>query len=312
MTTHDEHLQSGDPGDAPEPCGATHPQDVNLPDPIPEEWNVYRRVCFLPAGHPPLDDGLGQHESEQGDRWDDAPVEPVAVNLPAPIGGPDGQLDADALRELAPRLRRDLIAALRNAATQVRQARGTVVVPEDTYDLVRRVVAAGESLRSVAQAFTAAAAEADAIAEEEALAVSGAELDGMLTASLFVPDGEGQRIAVRADYASGSSTWDVPSLVGWLAEDEARDYVATLDHGDEERDPEERQALVDSYAEFGRALVERVHGLGNFTPGAKLVEQLRKRLAEQQRDADAAVIRQVRSVGARTYKGVKVTREETK
>jgi hypothetical protein len=233
------------------------------------------------------------------------------VNLPAPIGGPDGSLDADGLRALAPVLRRDLIVSLRGAALQVRQARGTVVVPEDTYDLVRRVVSAGESLRSVAEAFLAAAAEADAIAEEEALAVSGAELDGMLTASLFVPDGAGQRIAVRPDYTSGSSTWDVHSLVGWVAEDEARDYVTTLDHN-EDRGSEERQALVASYAEFGRALVERVHTLGKFAPGATAVEQLRKRLAEQQRDADAAVIRQVRSVGPRTYRGVKVTREEAK
>jgi hypothetical protein len=245
----------------------------------------------------------------------------AAPNLPAPIGGPDGQLDADALRALAPTLRRDLITALRHGATMVRQARGTVVAPEDTYDLVRRVVSAGESLRSVAEAFHAAAAEADAIAEEEALAVSGAELDGVLTASLFVPDGVGQRIAIRADYASGSSTWDVPSLVGWLIDDEVADRQAAIDHeaarpGYQPGDVTGWQA--DDAREVARGVVARLvgldglPGLGSFTPGAKPVEQLRKRLAEQQRDADAAVIRQVRSVGSRTYRGVKVTREETK
>jgi len=247
--------------------------------------------------------------------------EPEAPNLPAPIGGPDGQLDADALRALAPVLRRDLIAALRHAATMVRQARGTVVVPEDTYDLVRRVVSAGESLRSVAEAFTAAAAEADAIAEEEALAVSGAELDGMLTASLFVPDGVGQRIAVRPDYASGSSTWDVPSLVGWLVDDELSTYVA----GDAlQRAARQAGTTVpvnlseDDAREVARNVVARLIGLdglvglGKFAPSAREVEALRKRLAEQQRDADAAVIRQIRTISTRTYRGVKVTREETK
>ncbi len=93
--------------------------------------------------------------------------------LPAPLGTSDGSLDADALRQLAPVLRRDLIESLRHAATAVRQARGTVVAPEDTYDLVRRTVSAGESLRSMAEAFLAAAREADAIAEEEALTVAG-------------------------------------------------------------------------------------------------------------------------------------------
>jgi hypothetical protein len=234
---------------------------------------------------------------------------PEAPNLPAPIGAADGSLDVDALRQLAPRLRRDLIDSLRASATAFRQARGTVVVPEDTYDLVRRATSAGEVLRSMAEAFLAAAREADSIVEEEALAVSGAELDGVLLASLFVPDGAGQRIAVRADRESSSSTWDVASLVGWLAEDEARDHLAGVPHTDEE---------VDDLVEYGRGLVGRLigldglDGLGKFTPGAKPVEALRKRLAEQQRDADAAVIRQVRQVTPGRYKGVKITREEAK
>lgn len=262
---------------------------------------------------------IGEAFADTAPPGDDATEErSEAPNLPVPIGGPDGMLDADALRALAPILRRDLIASLRYAATTVRQARGTVVVPEDTYDLVRRVVSAGESLRSVAEAFLAAAAESDAIAEEEALAVSGAEHDGVLTASLFVPDGVGQRIAVRADYASGASTWDLPSLVGWLIEDEVRDTMRTVptDSGDVPAPVVEgyRDAIGDTARNVVARLIglDGVTGLGKFTPAAREVEQLRKRLAEQQRDADAAVIRQVRSVDARTYRGVKVTREEAK
>jgi hypothetical protein len=261
---------------------------------------------------------------------------PPPVNLPAPIGGPDGTLDADALRQLAPVLRRDLIASLRGAATAVRQARGTVVAPEDTYDLVRRTVSAGESLRSMAEAFLAAAREADAIAEEEALTVAGAEADGVLLASLFVPDGEGQRIAVRADWQPGSSTWDVPSLVGWLIDDEVAEVKgerreearlrrearqAAADPNGEGIEPEPLDPVAAAaeaawYESDARhvagQVVARLLGLGRYTPAAREVEALRKRLAEQQRDADAAVIRQVRSTGPRTYRGVKVTREEAK
>lgn len=295
-------------------CSAVHPEDVNLPDPIPEEWHTYRRVCVLPAGHPPLDDGLGAHASAQGDRWDNAPP-PVLPNLPAPIGDASGQLDADSLRALAPVLRRDLIASLRGAATQVRQARGTVVVPEDTYDLVRRLTSAGESLRAVASAFTEAAKEADAIVEEEALAVSGAELDGVLLASLFVPDGVGQRIAVRADRESSSSVWDLDTLYGFVAEQTVADEgrkpePALVADGD---DPADVPVWTnDEAVSLVRDGIDRLVGLGKFTPGAKPIEALRKRLAEQQRDAEAGVIRQVRQVTPGAYKGVKITREEAK
>lgn len=286
-------------------------------------------VCFLGEGHEGEwhydSRGLGASFRIGGNLGEEVTVRfgvgpqqadaPTAPNLPVPIGGPDGQLDADALRALAPILRRDLIASLRYAATTIRQARGTVVVPEDTYDLVRRVVSAGESLRSVAEAFSAAAVEADAIAGEEALSVSGAELDGMLLASLFVPDGAGQRIAVRADYASGSSVWDVDSLIAWVAEqtvaDEGRKPPAAMLAPGEE--PEEVPVWTNAEAvSLVRDGIDRLLALGKFSPAAREVEQLRKRLAEQQRDADAAVIRQVRSVGPRTYRGVRVTREEAK
>lgn len=239
--------------------------------------------------------------------------EPEPVNLPAPFGRPDGQLDADALRALAPILRRDLIAALRHGAGMVRQARGTVVVPEDTYDLVRRLTAAQESLLSVASAFTEAAKEAGALIEEEALAVSGAELDGVLLSSLFVPDGEGRRIAVRADRESSSSVWDVDSLIAWVAEDtvaaEGRKPIETAPGDDPADAPLWTNAEAVSLVRDG---IDRLVALGKFTPGAKPVEALRKRLAEQQRDADAAVIRQVRHVTPGAYKGVKITREEAK
>jgi hypothetical protein len=187
---------------------------------------------------------------------------------------------------------------------------GPSSLPEDTYELIRRVTAAEEVLRQWAQAFTAAAAECVAIAEEEALTANGG-LPGYEEApagSLFVPDGVGQRIAVRPDWKAGDSVYDVSTLVSWLIEDEVETTVAGLVDG-------EHLDRVD-LAQVARGVVARligldgVSGLGRFTPAASKIEALRKRLAEQQRDTDAAVLRQVRTVGPRKYVGVKVTRED--
>jgi hypothetical protein len=65
--------------------------------------------------------------------------------LPVPWTDTVGQLDTDTMRKLAPEIRTGLIDALRSSATAVRAARGTVVTPEDTYDLVRRLTAAQEA-----------------------------------------------------------------------------------------------------------------------------------------------------------------------
>jgi hypothetical protein len=233
--------------------------------------------------------------------------EPEPPNLPAPFGA-DGQLDLDQLRTLAPRVRDGLVESLRYSARLLRQGRGTVVVPEDTYDLVRRVTAAEEVLRQWSQAFTAAAAECVAIAEEEALTANGSYpgVEEAPSGSLFVPDGTGQRIAVRPDWHSGESAWDVPSLVGWLVDDEIADATAALRNDGQHLTP-----AVEEYArEVARGVVDRLLALGTYTPGARKLDELRRRLAGQQRDGDAAVIRQVRSVGPRRYAGVKVTREE--
>jgi hypothetical protein len=260
----------------------------------------------------------------------------AAENLPAPLGDADGQLDLDAMRTLAPRVRDGLIGSLRHSATLLRPDRGTVVVPEDTFDLVRRVTAAEEVLRQWAQAFTAAAAECVAIAEEEALTANGSYpgVEEAPSGSLFVPDGAGQRIAVRPDWKAGDSTFDVATLVGWLIDDEVAEVKG--ERRQEAREAyESRQAAADPNGEgiepepldpIARAaeaawyesdaryvagqVVARLLSLGKYAPGAKALDELRKRLAGQQRDADAAVIRQVRSVGPRRYQGVRVTREE--
>jgi hypothetical protein len=279
-----------------------------------------------------------QLAAENADAEAHRPPEEPSENehLPVPFGHPFGGLDVDGLRVLAPQIRAGLIDALRASATQLRSGRGTVVVPEDTYDLVRRLTAGEEVLTQWAQAFTDAAKEARALVEEEALTALGEYpgVEGAPASSLFVPDGEGQRIAVRPDWKPGDSTYDVATLVGWLIDEqiaevkgarrqeararyEARQAAADPNAEGVEpppRDPVEVAADLAWYESDAREVAHEtvlaLLRLGKYTPGAKLLDELRKRLAGQQRDSDAGVIRQVRSVGPRRYLGVKITREE--
>lgn len=229
-------------------------------------------------------------------------VQPAEELLPAIVRG----LDFDGMRQAAPVLRDRLTALLRDSARLIREARGTVVAPEDTYDLTRRLTAAGEVMRQWRDAFDAAAREADALIEEEAVTVFG-ESGGVPNASLFVPDGAGQRIAVRAEWDSAKDAWDLDSLAGWIAETTVADEGRSDRLGNAEGAPvwnnEEAVSLV-------RDGIDRLLALGRFSPGVKLIEAARLRLAERGRDAEAAVLRQVRTRGARVYKGVTITRED--
>jgi hypothetical protein len=241
----------------------------------------------------------------------DTSPQPSPTSLPAPYADAAGALDLDGLRHLTEILRTELPVALRSSVLSLRQARGSVVVEEDTYDVVRRLTDAGEVLRRVAEAFLAAAKEADAMVEEEAVTVHG-EDDGIPRASLFVPDGAGQRIAVRADYGTGTDTWDLASLVGWLVEDEIADYKAAdpLQRG--LRDAGAPAPMLwddDQVREVSRNVVDRLLALGKFTPGVKAIDALRLRLSEKGCDVEAGVLRQVRQRGERVYRGVKITRE---
>jgi hypothetical protein len=238
---------------------------------------------------------------------------PPLPALPVPLTDATGQLDVDTMRTLAPQVRISLIEHLRSAAAVLRAGRGAVVVPEDVHDLTRRTVAAGEVLRQWADAFTAAAEEADAIAEEEALTAVGG-MPGYEEApagSLFVPDGAGQRIAVTPDWRPGESTWDVDTLVGWLAEDTVAE-TGRGEHAVIYPDPDERVFSSREAASLIRDGMDRLLDLGTYTPGIKKLDALRRKLSERGRDGDAAVLRQVRTVGPRAYRGVKISREEVK
>ncbi len=240
---------------------------------------------------------------------DDNPLDHLPEGRPMPalpavlMPDAEGVLDLDGMRDVLPEVRVGLRAALRHAATLARQARGTVVEPEDTYPLVRRLTEADEVLGQWSRAFADAAAEARALIEEEALTVAGAEHDGVLTAGLYVPDGVGRRIAVKADWQAGDSTWDVPSLIGWLVDDEVNDARARIG----------TDTIAESdVREVARNVVDRLLDLGSYRPQATKLKALRTKLAELGRDAEAAVIAGVRSVGPRKYLGVKVTREDAK
>jgi hypothetical protein len=211
-------------------------------------------------------------------------------------------VDLDQLRAAAPALRTQLIDALRADVTERREGRGSVVVPEDTYPLVRRLTAVEEVLRQFAQAFTDAAGEAAALIAEEATIALG-EQDGVPNGSLFVPDGAGQRIKVSPDWDSNAKgdVWDVGSLIGWLAEDQTEDAGVNI-----EEDGGWTPQIVAGVASDA---MNRLLALGRFTPSVKAVESLRLRAAEREDDATAALLRQLRTRGERIYRGVKITRE---
>lgn len=225
----------------------------------------------------------------------------------APVGIPDslGAINLDRMREAAPVLRGRLIDMLRAEATAARASRGTVVVPEDTYDLVRRTTAAGEVLRQWRDAFEAAAKEADAIAEEEALTAMGSYpgVEDAPSGSLFVPDGADQRIAVTPDWKPGESTWDLDTLEAWVAEQTVADEGVGTDTDRPVFTAQEAISLVRDGMDKLIRLCNKV------TPSASKIEAERKRLAGLGRDTDAGVLRQVRTVGPRRYLGVKITRE---
>jgi hypothetical protein len=277
--------------------------------------------------HPTLHAAADRARARRQDATEEAP-EP-ALLVPAL-----SSLDLDQLRAAAPALRSQLIEALRADATERRAARGAVVTPEDTYDLVRRLTAAQEVLTQFSQAFADAAREAAALIAEEAVTAMG-EQDGVPNGSLFVPDGAGQRIAVSNEWDSNSKadTWDVGSLVGWLIEDELAEVKASRRREARERaearaaaadptgegvqpkplDPAELAAELAWYEsdaqQVAHEVVLRLLGLGRFSPSVKALDALRLRLAERGRDAEAAVIAQLRTRGPRLYKGVKITRE---
>lgn len=314
MTTYDEHLQSGDPGDPPDDDARAAAAFREIHDAAVEAFGPDVTVEIHADGS--CEDDAAPADWDTGEsprmaaafaafRPDEEAPDPEPPNLPAPFGDA-GQLDLDTLRTLAPRVRTGLVESLRYSARLLRQGRGTVVVPEDTFDLVRRVTAAEEVLRQWSQAFAAAAAECVAIAEEEALTANGSYpgVEEAPSGSLFVPDGAGQRIAVRPDWKPGDAVFDVDTLAAWIAEQTV---------ADEARKPDEEGASVwtnEEATSLVRDGIDRILALGKFTPGAKLLDALRKRLAEAGRDTDAGVIRQVRHAGDRRYVGVKVTREE--
>jgi hypothetical protein len=211
-------------------------------------------------------------------------------------------VDLDQLRAAAPALRTQLIEALRADVTERREGRGPVVVPEDTYPVVRRLTAAEEVLRQFAQAFADAAKEAAALIAEEATIALG-ESDGIPNGSLFVPDGVGQRIAVSNDWDSNAKgdVWDLGTLVGWLAEDQTEDAGVNIE--------EDGGWTPEIVAGVARDAMNRLLALGRFSPSVKAVEALRLRAAEREDDATAALLRQIRTRGERIYRGVKITRE---
>lgn len=81
---------------------------------------------------------------------------------------------------------------------QLREARGKVVTPEDTYETVRWAQGIAESFHEYGRAFAGAAALVGQYAEEELVEAVG-EQDGIPTRGLTVPDVDGSDIKITKE-----------------------------------------------------------------------------------------------------------------
>lgn len=230
-------------------------------------------------------------------------TEAPTTRLPVPLASADGALDIDGIAALNVGLRANLEAAVRAAATNLRQARGTVVTPEDTFDLTRRLVHAQEVLNQTAAAFTAAG-KACTLEIEEEVRLGVGEQNGVPNGRMVVPSG-GVEYVISPEYSTAPDTWDLVSIVGVVA-----DRATAL--AESPRDPDEPWTQDDAREVAAEACTILLGLIASPKLKTTAVDALSRTLAGEGDDTRAGVLRQSRVRGGSTYKGVKVTAEEPK
>jgi len=246
--------------------------------------------------------------------------QPATPNLPAPLGTAAGVLDLDALELFATGLRSQLEHGLQMAVAQMREARGTVVTQEDTYELVRRLAHAQDVLTKTGKAFTDAAKACTGHIEDELILGVG-EQDGVPVGRMVVPTG-GQEYVVSPSYRPGPDVWDVGSIVGVVADVAAAEHAASGCHCQPYEaggDGPERDCVVHgdpvtvSQEVAGNACHKLLGLLASPKWASTKVDALRRSLAgTPDGDRMAGVLGQARNKGERVYQGVTVELEEAK
>jgi hypothetical protein len=190
-------------------------------------------------------------------------------------------------------LQTEMKERIQQAYAALYEERGQVNMPEDTYDMQRRLARTEELFKGYTAAFAAARKLLGQLREEELVEARG-EQEGIPLDGLTVPDADGDiRISL-----------DAPAVHDIDMDQVVATYVAAmldgthLNHGDW---PELLATVITS-------AIEWMHTIGKFEPQVSKVRAWGATLARNGRDQDAATVR-----GAITqrnpYKGVKFERK---
>lgn len=200
-------------------------------------------------------------------------------------------------------LKRQLTEQLTEHVRRIREERGPVTQPADTYDLVRRLTAVRERLGDYSRAFTGVADSAKGCLEEE-LFEAVSEQDGIPTAPLNVPTAGGD-ITVRAD-TSNAHDIDMSQILACLAAMVADEWVQTF-----HTDPERGGLAMprDEPEQFAIEVAERaLDFVGAAKPKVSKVRAFASKLARAGRD-DLSAVASSAIVTRRVYNGIKVERK---
>ena len=216
-------------------------------------------------------------------------------------------------RELEPAFGRslpaphDLVGELRlrleERVLQLRQARGEVHTPEDTYIPIRALAALSEGLTDYGRAFLKIARETLGYMQDE-LELAVGEQEGVPLSGLRVPDSDGTDIKIDLD-TRNEYDFDLHSILTGVAHKTmtenpgmARDRALDEDAADEEL-----------FALIYQALVE-LTGTGTFKPQVTKVRKLADAIARTSPKVASTITGAIKK--RVDFRGVKVKREQPK
>lgn len=191
-------------------------------------------------------------------------------------------------------LKTRLTEQLNEHVQRIRDERGEVTGPEDTFDLIRRLTAAGERLGEYGRAFTAVAKTTKDIVEEEHLEAVG-DSDGIPASNLKVPTAGGD-ILITRDLQNVYDI-DMEQVVAVLAAQVSTSFEKR--GGDPARQPEDYAIEV---------ALTALTFVGAAKPKVTAVRALAEQLSREGDDQLAKVARDsIRKT--QKFKGIKVDRK---
>jgi hypothetical protein len=194
-------------------------------------------------------------------------------------------------------LRRELRTRIQEAYALLARERGEVHVPEDTFDMQRRLGAERDRFAAYGAAFTDAVKLLKQLMEEE-LAEAVGEQEGVPNQGLTIPDAEGD-IRLSLD-TSNVYEIDVDQIVGVFG----AEYLRNLP----ENYPDGQADLDQLVTGLVFATFELVTSLGKFEPQVSKVKRYAATLARSGRDRESSVVTGAISE-THPYKGVRFERK---